>query len=421
MRTVSATYGGLTIHDHTLPVPWDRTDPTRGNCQLFARELVADPAAPTLLYLQGGPGNPAPRPTDIDGWLATALRHYRVVLLDQRGTGRSSRVDRHSLNDDSLLPLLRADNIVADAEELRQALGLERWDVLGQSFGGFCITHYLSVAPESVGRAYFTGGLPGVGVHADDVYRATFATMELRHREFYDQVPWAEERVREVCHHLDNADETLPTGERLSSRRLRTVGIGLGRGNGIADMAMLFDAPFYTVRGEKRLQPDFLAEVGQRVSFERTPLYALIHESIYGAPGAATAWSAQRVSEQLEGFAPDADPTGEDPFYLTGEHIFPFLFDEDPALQPLREAAHRLAVKDDWSALYDPSALAEAESSCAAAVYTNDMFVPRAMSLNTAALLPHMTVWETAKYQHDGIRRAGDTIADTLFHLARRL
>ena len=34
------------------------------------------------------------------------------------------------------------------------------------------------------------------------------------------------------------------------------------------------------------------------------------------------------------------------------------LLDEDPALAPLREAAHLLAAKDDWPALYDPAGLA---------------------------------------------------------------
>src|ERR1019366_7398373 len=41
----------------------------------------------------------------------------------------------------------RADSIVADAEWIRRELGVERWSVLGQSFGGFCAMRYLSAAP----------------------------------------------------------------------------------------------------------------------------------------------------------------------------------------------------------------------------------------------------------------------------------
>lgn len=53
----------------------------------------------------------------------------------------------------SYLRHFRADSIVADAELLRLALDTKtvdkkRWCALGQSFGGFCLTHYLSAAPE---------------------------------------------------------------------------------------------------------------------------------------------------------------------------------------------------------------------------------------------------------------------------------
>ncbi|HJH12982.1 MAG TPA: prolyl aminopeptidase, partial [Brevibacterium ravenspurgense] len=39
----------------------------------------------------------------------------------------------------------------------------------------------------------------------------------------------------------------------------------------------------------------------------------------------------------------------------------------------------------------------------AAAVYTHDAFVPREMSLETAALLPKCEVWETDAYEHNGL------------------
>ena len=39
---------------------------------------------------QGGPGGGSPRPTSRTGWLGAAVERYRVLLLDQRGTGRST-------------------------------------------------------------------------------------------------------------------------------------------------------------------------------------------------------------------------------------------------------------------------------------------------------------------------------------------
>ena len=64
---------------------------TRGGFTVFAR-VIGDSKAPALLYLQGGPGFPAPRQRF--AWITHALsRGYQVVLLDQRGTGRSTRID----------------------------------------------------------------------------------------------------------------------------------------------------------------------------------------------------------------------------------------------------------------------------------------------------------------------------------------
>lgn len=92
---------------------------SRGGFTVFAR-VLGEPKAPALLYLQGGPGFPAPRQRF--AWITHALkRGYQVVLLDQRGTGRSTRIDAATpeLINAEVLARLRADEIVADAEELR--------------------------------------------------------------------------------------------------------------------------------------------------------------------------------------------------------------------------------------------------------------------------------------------------------------
>ena len=384
---------------------------TRGGFTVFAR-VIGDPAAPALLYLQGGPGFPAPRQRF--EWVTHALnRGYQVVLLDQRGTGRSTRIDSATpeLIHTDILASLRADEIVADAEALREEMGLDRWDVLGQSFGGFCLMHYLAAHPEGVGRALFTGGVPSIGRGADEVYRATFAKLKHRHLQFNEAFPAAERMVREVCRHLEAQEELLPTGERLSARRLRTVGIELGREDGFESLARLFEAPFHP---NGRLRTDFLAEVGERVSFAKGPLYAAVHETIYGGtvPG-ATNWAAERVSRELAGFGPDASPDDEE-FYLTGEHIFPFQFDEDPALRPFTQVAHELAVKDDWSNLY---AGLSGDYNAYAAVYTDDIFVPRELSLETASAIGAQ-VFETDAYQHDGLRRHGEAVLGRLLGMA---
>ena len=401
---------GHDIIEHTLEVPWDYDNP-RGTFALYAREIIPPGGEdlPALLYLQGGPGFPAPRPVKPTGLIGKALERYRVILLDQRGTGRSHRIDRLSPAEERSaehLALLHQDSIVRDAERLREHLGLETWSLFGQSFGGFCITAYLSQAPESVKHAFFTGGIPTLQ-GADHLYRATFSKLKARQERFYREFPWVQRRIEEIIAHLDNSDERLHTGERLSSLRFRTIGTDLGRGTGFDGLAYLLEEPFRTVRGEKVLRDDFLWGIGERVSFAEAPLYAAIHESIYAGSGgqASTQWSAHRVREEFPEFA-------ESGTWLTGEHISPWQFDEDPALQAFKEGAHGLAEREFTA----PYALADAPTT-AAAIYLDDIFVPLEESLAAAAHLGDLRPWVTNEYQHNGIGENGAEVMGKLFAL----
>src|ERR1017187_573818 len=77
---------GTVLSDLTFGVPLDHAKPDGEQIELFAREIVAADM-PWLLFLQGGPGMAAPRPVGRDSWLDRALSDFRVLLLDQRGTG----------------------------------------------------------------------------------------------------------------------------------------------------------------------------------------------------------------------------------------------------------------------------------------------------------------------------------------------
>ena len=177
---------GTVLTDHVFAVPLDHGWPGGEQVEVFAREVVAADKAgadlPWLLFLQGGPGFASPRPEGRDSWLDRALDDYRVLLLDQRGTGRSTPATRQTLARLSspeaqagYLTHFRADSIVLDAELIRRELtGGAPWSVLGQSFGGFCTVSYLSFAPCGLREAFITGGLPGLSATADDVYRRTY-------------------------------------------------------------------------------------------------------------------------------------------------------------------------------------------------------------------------------------------------------
>lgn len=396
-----------------------------GTVTVYAREIRAvDTAAqnlPYLLFLQGGPGGRAPRPgVDSPGWLAWAVQRYRVILLDQRGTGRSTPQDRYTLaglspqRQADRLAHFRADAIVADAEALRRhLLGDTPWTVLGQSFGGFCTWTYLSQAPEGLAAAYVTGGIPPLGAHPDDVYRATYRAVADRTAVLDAAHPRARVVLAEIADHLDATDERLPSGERLTPARLQEIGHVLGGAGGIDRLAHLVDDA-WSVPG-RHLSDTFLAGVGEIVSFAAQPLYALLHEACYAENGQVTAWSAQRVEAEL-GIAAQGTPgaDGVRRLPLTGEMIHPGSLVSDPALTPLAQAGELLARRGWNEPLYDPARLAANQVPVAACLYTQDMFVDPGLSRATAARTRAVTVVEDTMHHHDGLRRAGPEILGRL-------
>jgi pimeloyl-ACP methyl ester carboxylesterase len=116
---------GLVAIEHSFDVPLDHDDRDGRRISVFAREL-ADPEGrdrPFLVYLQGGPGFEAPRPTrtpSSPGWLDRALSEFRILMLDQRGTGRSSPIGSLAgLTPEQradYLACFRADSVVRGAE-----------------------------------------------------------------------------------------------------------------------------------------------------------------------------------------------------------------------------------------------------------------------------------------------------------------
>ncbi|MDU3275222.1 alpha/beta fold hydrolase, partial [Varibaculum cambriense] len=371
----------------------------------------------------GGPGCKGSRPADWSSpWFGAALEKCRIIMLDQRGTGRSTPLDNVTIpalgsRAGAWLRLMRADQIVGDAEALRRALGIKKWTVMGQSFGGFIITAYLSRFPENIEKAYITGGLPGL-TKVNRIYERTFAATARRCQEFY-ALPGMEEAVRQTCAHVLEHDEYLPNGEKLTPNRIRQVGLELGRSYGLENLRYLFEAPFVQTGGKRHLTQEFLGQVGSRVSFALDPLYALLHETIYGnavpqSEVEPTAWAADRIREKAPGFAQNADPLDyEQPYYLTGEHFGSWAFANDPALQPLAELADELAAETDWPVLYDPQKLAENQVPVHAVVYRDDIFVPRTLSLNTGRVMG-ANILEKPDWHHDGLRASGDLIISWL-------
>ncbi len=414
---------GFLVTDHVVEVPVDWSDPARfGSIQVFARELV-DPARagddlPLLLFLQGGPGGMGPRPMPGSGWWTTALATHRVVLLDQRGTGRSTRVDGRTIArfEDArtaadYLACFRQDAIVEDAERLRTTVyGGRRWATLGQSYGGFLTLRYLSTHPEALTACYVTGGLIGIDATAEDVYARTFPRQLARDEQFARAFPADVAVLHAVADQCAAGSVLLADGTPLSVERLQALGMPFGMSTGHDELHWLLDT---ALDPDGRVAQVFADEVGHRTAWDTNPLYAVLQEAIYHQGPRAGGWAAADAAAARPEFAPSARP-----LRLTGEAFFPWAYEQVTALRPFRAAAEELAVRKEWPVLYDEARLASNDVPVAAVQYYDDPYVDLDLALDTAARVGGTQVWVTNEYLHDGLRVHGDQILPRLMDLA---
>ncbi len=324
----------LTEREHLVPLVHD--DPGRGTITVFTREVAAPDGLdrPYLVFLQGGPGFEATRPTSPpSGWMARALADYRVLLLDQRGTGRSTPVGpadprcvggRACRVPDALprrrdRPRPRADPRASWASPAGASSA--------RASAASPTLTYLSIAPEGLAEALLTGGLaPVSGRPVDDVYAATW----VRVREANAPLPRALPG-RPRPHPFDRGsgsrreDVRLPSGDRLTARRFRQLGMWLGDSAGFEKLHHVLELPFGSAA--------FLHDVQEASGWERNPIYATLHESSYADGG-----SHPLVGPPARALrAPSADEL------LGAEHVFPWMWEDYAGLRPHREVAELLA------------------------------------------------------------------------------
>ena len=404
------TIPGMHIRDHIVDVPLDWSKPDGKQIELFVREIVdptrKDDDLPLLVFLQGGPGGKSPRPAGGPPWLVEALKTHRVVLPDQRGTGRSTRIESATMAQfktpeeaaDYLL-LFRADSIVEDFDHVRRTLyGGKRWQSLGQSYGGFLTLTYLSRHPEALSACYVAGGLASLRPSADEVYRRTYPRAAAKTARYYKRYPDDVARIGEMADFLDSHDVRLPDGDRLTVKRLQTVGIDLGMAPGHENVHWLIDEAF---SAPGRLSDHFLASVMTLTSYDGNPLFAGLQESIYGHGDGATAWAADRIGKEHPEFATTARP-----LMFAGEMMFPWMFEEIRSLRPFRDGVNALAARPSYPELYDVERLKQNEVPVSTVVYHDDLYVDAGLSLETAAEVGNTTHWVTNEFEHDGIRQS---------------
>ena len=130
--------------------PYDTGMLDVGDGQSLYWEASGNPQGKPVVFLHGGPGG------------ATGPRHrrafdpekYRIVLFDQRGSGKSLP---HASSADYDLSVNTTWHLVADLELLREALGIDRWQVFGGSWGSTLALAYAQTHPQRVTELVLRG------------------------------------------------------------------------------------------------------------------------------------------------------------------------------------------------------------------------------------------------------------------------
>ena len=177
---------GADVACATLVVPADRRPGADSSevMELAVAVLPAlgEPRDDPVLYLEGGPGGPAVGWYDewmLDGWPSQEDRD--LILLDQRGTGYSSPQlgcpeyleamayeevaamrtchDRFRAEGVDLSTVSTPEH-AADVEDLRVAMGIQRWNLLGTSYGSRIALRVMDLYPEGVRSAVLDSAYP---------------------------------------------------------------------------------------------------------------------------------------------------------------------------------------------------------------------------------------------------------------------
>jgi proline iminopeptidase len=119
-----------------------------------------EPTAYPIIVLHGGPGLDHHMFGD---YLDPLTKRFRLLLVDQRNQGRSERAPEHTWT---------LERMAQDVIMLARALGLERYAVLGHSFGAFVALQNAVDYPGMASQTIVSSGLPSAR-YLDAVSSAT--------------------------------------------------------------------------------------------------------------------------------------------------------------------------------------------------------------------------------------------------------
>ncbi|KAK6199722.1 hypothetical protein LQW54_009976 [Pestalotiopsis sp. IQ-011] len=409
-------------------------------------KAIVDKNEMITVFLCGGPGasNPPDRNPEFND---TYLKNGGcIIFLDYRGTGKSileirdktqpklmeewnkryvpllrPPYDRNdpdmAMNEErdkqmaGFLTLFRHDNIVRDLEAIRLCLfgASKKWNIFGQSYGGWISLSYLSLFPEALESSRITAGLAPITSDPEETYLNLFKVLREHNDEYYSRYPEDIGRVKQIVKYLlsirPESSIALANGGRLTARRFLCLGRNLGAWDRWAPMHELIKRMCTDITGNKGLSKKAIEmyEAEDSWKFDNRPLYAVLHEAMY-CSGKASQWIAQEVardlkisnSKQFEWAGAETESesnailaklcASDDNvrIHFSGEMVYPFMFKDYGYLRPLAGVAQELA-KHEWNKPYNMAQLNKNQVPVYAISYKSDMHVNEELSQNTAA------------------------------------
>ncbi|UCF19483.1 MAG: alpha/beta fold hydrolase [Gemmatimonadota bacterium] len=164
-----------------------------GDAELYVEE---EGSGIPLVLINGGPGGTHHY---FHPWFGRARDFARVIYYDQRGTGLSDYEpgpDGYSV-----------EQAVDDLEALRLALGIDRWVLLGFSYGGFLAQYYTTTYPQRVAGLVLVGASPGLWADLGSSHQYDYISqaevdrmreVRAKLRELRDQEGWSPEKYLQL-------------------------------------------------------------------------------------------------------------------------------------------------------------------------------------------------------------------------------
>lgn len=288
-----------------------------GDAELWVEE---EGSGVPLVLINGGPGGTH---HGFHPWFGRASEFARVIYYDQRGCGLSDYEpgpDGYSV-----------EQAVEDLEGLRQALGLDRFVLMGFSYGGFLAQYYTTRYPENVAGLVLVGASPGISADLgrsrqqeflSDAERAKMQEVRSRLRELAPDRGWsgAETLALLVYNNHVNGDWKRQHFYKPSPERMAQVAL----------YEWVQDGPFNNVMSQSANRVDMTG------AFDTSPIPTLILEG---------EWDLTWGPEKREALAAN-HPNGRMVTFPGSGHS---IFNEEPDafFETLRDFLRGLGPVDD--------------------------------------------------------------------------